>query len=148
MADQPARAQKDKGDKKHSNMPLFVVIGIVLVLNLLMVGKIFMGGGGGTKGAAGKAQHAEEVGPKVPLEEFLVNLAGSSDHYLKATITLGLKKDLTEDKIKDDIAPIRDVIINVLSSKPAEEIATIDGKEKLKVELKDKINAGLGSEKI
>src|SRR5579871_2378947 len=109
MADQPTGGKKDAGDKKHSNMPLFVVIGIVLILNLLMVGKIFLGGGGVAKGAANKPEQKEEVGPIIPLEEFLVNLAGNSDHYLKVTVALGLKKDLTEDKVKEDIAPIRDV---------------------------------------
>jgi len=152
MAEQQKGADKDSekksGEKKNGNMPLMVIIGIVLILNVLMVGKIYLGGNGGKDAAKPQAKQVEEVGPKMALDEFLVNLTGSSDHYLKVTVALGLKKDETEEKLKDDVAPIRDVIVSVLSSKPAEDLATTEGKERLKLELKDRINKELGSDKI
>lgn len=142
----PAQEKGGKGEKKGGNMPLFAIIGTVLILNVLMVGKIFMGGNG--KETVKVVHATEEVGAKMPLEEFLVNLAGSSDHYLKATIALGLKKGEGEEKLKEEIAPIRDAALSVLSTKKLEELATEEGKEKLKTEMKEKINKELGGDKV
>ena len=85
---------------------------------------------------------------KMPLEEFLVNLAGSNEHYLKATFSIGLKKGETEEKMKEEVAPIRDAILGVLTTKTTEELATEPGKKKLKKGLVEKINKELGGEKV
>lgn len=137
----------EKKKKKKKGVPLLLIVGIVLVLSVLMVAKIFMGGARGKDGA--KVEKKEEtVGVKMSLEEFLVNLGGSNEHYLKTTLALGLKKGETEEKLKDEVAPIRDTILGVLTTKQPEELATESGKQKLKREIVEKINKELGGTKV
>ena len=135
------KAEKPKGGKKKL---ILGIIAIVIIVNLVIVGRIMMSHG---KKAPAKPV-VEEVGLKMNLDEFLVNLQGSGDHYLRATIALGLKKDLTEEKVKEDIAPIRDAIVSVLCSKKLEDLSTEEGKEKLRTEAKERINRELGDEKV
>jgi flagellar FliL protein len=146
MSEKPQAAENAPAEKK-GGAPLLPIVGLVLVLNVLMVGKIFMGSGHGKEG--GKTEKkVEEVGAKMPLEEFLVNLAGSNEHYLKMTVALGLKKGETEEKMKEEVAPIRDAILGILTTKQTEELATEAGKDKLKKELVEKINKELGGDKV
>src|SRR2546429_680361 len=90
----------EKTGKSGSHMPLMLIVGIVLVLNLLIVGKVFMGGKSSPQHAAKEKQ---EVGKKLPLEEFLVNLSDpGSEHYLKVTMALGLRKDVDDKKLEEE----------------------------------------------
>src|ERR1043165_9360956 len=93
--------------KKRSKLPLIIGLILILLLNGLVLGKIFLGGKGGhkkahVKTAAGEeaAEEEEELGAKVQLEEFLLNLSGGDGHYLKMVIALGVKKGVTEEKLK------------------------------------------------
>src|SRR5205085_12228723 len=81
-----------------------------------------------------------EVGHSLALEEFLVNLTGGGDHYLRTTLALGLRKGLTEDKAKEHIPAVRDAILTVLSAKSLKELSNPKGREDLKSELVEKIN--------
>jgi flagellar FliL protein len=146
MADKPQAADQPPAEKK-GGVPLVPIVGLVLVLNLLMVGKIFLGSSH-DKGGAATEKKDVEVGAKMNLEEFLVNLAGSNEHYLKATLSLGLKKGETEEKMKEEVAPIRDTILGVLTTKQPEELATEAGKDKLKSEIVVKLNKELGGDKV
>ena len=146
MSDKQPAAQGEAPHKKGA--PILPIIGVVLILNMVMVGKIFMGGGGAAKESGKAEKHEEVVGVKLPLEEFLVNLAGNNDHYLKATFNLGLRKGETEEKFKEEIAPIRDAILSILTTKQPEDLATEAGKEKLKKEMVEKINKELGGDKV
>ncbi|MGC8668595.1 MAG: flagellar basal body-associated FliL family protein [Chthonomonadales bacterium] len=125
-----------------------LLVGVILLAAAsgIIGAKVMVGSHG--NGDHGKAQAQEEVGPKVTLDEFLVNLAGEDGHYLKTTIALGLKKGLTEESIKDDVPPIRDSILAVLSGKRLEEISTPAAREKLKSEIRDQVNRALGAEKV
>jgi flagellar FliL protein len=145
MAEKPQAAEQPPTEKK-GGVPLVPIVGLVLVLNLLMVGKIFLGSH--DKGAATTEKKEVEVGAKMPLEEFLVNLGGSNEHYLKATLSLGLKKGETEEKMKEEVAPIRDTILGVLTSKQPEQLATEAGKDALKSEIVLKLNKELGGNRI
>jgi flagellar basal body-associated protein FliL len=86
MAENSAKASQGKASKKVQMIP--IIIGVVLLIVGLLVGKTVLGG---TKKAADKKAKAE-VGISLPLDEFLVNLTGGGDHYLRTTIALGLKK--------------------------------------------------------
>ena len=138
------KEQKSSGEKKRSKMPMILIIIVVLALNGLIVGKIFLGG-------KSKAGHKEtpEVGQKLALEEFLVNLGDAgSEHYLKTTIALGLKKGIDEKSLEEEQAPIKDTIISVLSSSKRDEISTEKGKQELKEEIKTRVNKALKGEKV
>lgn len=90
-----------------------------------------------------------KVGETVPLDEFMINLADpSNDHYLKTTMTLGLKPGVAAEKFKDKLPEVRDVIIMVLTSKRLAEIKSPAGKTELKNTLRERINTALGEKDI
>lgn len=101
-----------------------------------------------------------------PTRERIVNLADSGVlRYLKANISLeildpGLKGELPKGddykKKQDDLAKdlkgqvpvIDDQITSILSAKTSTELMTVDGKQRLKDELKSKLNRTLGEDRI
>ena len=82
-----------------------------------------------------------EIGPIYPLDTFIVNLvSNNANRYLKCKIDLELDSPELQQEIDKKLPAIRDLIIRILSSKTVEEIQTSRGKEKLKEEIKRKIN--------
>ena len=91
----------------------------------------------------------EDVGKVMPLETFVVNLAGSKGRkVLKVNMELEVKGLEVEKEIETRKAQIRDFIIIILSSKSYEEVSVKDGRESLKTEIKDNINSFLSKGKI
>ena len=89
------------------------------------------------------------VGKVVPLETFIVNLAGSKGRKVaKVNMELELKGSGVAEEIEKRKAQIRDYIIIILSSKTYEEISTKEGKNNLRAEIKDTINSYLTQGKI
>jgi flagellar FliL protein len=150
MAEKKQAAEEPKPDekpKKGMKPLIFGIVAVILIFNIALTGTILLR----NKSASSKKQDVkkeEKIGAKVSLDEFLVNLSGGGDHYLKATLAIGTKEGVTEDQIKNDIPPIRDAIIAVLCSKTIDQVSTDAGREALKTELVNKINEELGSEKI
>jgi flagellar protein FliL len=103
--------------------------------------------GMGKASADGKAAHTqtstvEKVKATLALEPFLVNLADTDEsRFVKGTFQLGLAEELSE-KEKDTvaIAAMRDSIITLLSSKTADQILTPQGKDKLREEIRTRVN--------
>lgn len=96
-------------------------------------------------------EHAapEEVGKVIPLETFVVNLAGSKGRkVLKVNMELELKGNEVVKEIDNRKAQIRDFIIIILSSKSYDEVSTKEGKDALRNEIKDNINSFLSKGKI
>jgi flagellar FliL protein len=102
----------------------------------------------------GATHRAVTVGPgtthAMALEPLLVNLAdGGGSSYLRIALTLRVA-DLSEgkdsrgkeDKPKDDkftsdaVASVRDTTLTVLGRQTADSLLAVDGKERLKTELK------------
>lgn len=89
------------------------------------------------------------VGRVVPLESFIVNLAGSKGRKVaRVNMELELQGDNVAEEIEKRKAQIRDIIIITLSSKTYEEISTREGKDQLRNEIKDTINNFLTKGKI
>ncbi|HZO91285.1 MAG TPA: flagellar basal body-associated FliL family protein [Chthonomonadaceae bacterium] len=139
MAGKAATAQGAK--PKQNLMP--IIMGVVALIAVLAMAKTMMA----AKSEAKEKKASEEVGISMPLEEFLVNLNGG-DHYLRATVALGMKKGITEEQAKEHIAPIRDAILTVLSGKTLRELSNPKGREDLKEELKEKINKETGEDSV
>ncbi len=101
-----------------------------------------------------KTQHeeenkVEEVGKVIPLETFIVNLAGSKGRkVLKVNMELEVKGQEIIQEIDNRKAQIRDFIIIILSSKSYEEVSTKEGKDSLRNEIKDNVNSFLSKGKI
>lgn len=86
------------------------------------------------------------VGPIYPLESFIVNLSGG--RYLRAQIRLEFEGREVPRRFYPRLVPVRDLIIQVLSAKRAEDVLASQGREGLKVEIKDKVNELLRREDV
>lgn len=165
-----ASAEKDAPEGAAKRKPIVMIIGVVvLIVALLAGGSVMMLGKQGP--AAGKekgsksasktskaghdshdsekaAEEPVEVGEKLQLQEFLVNLAGSADSYLKIEVALGLKKLVKKEKMEEEVAPIRDAIISVLCDRKRAQFATAEGREQLKADLLAKIQEEMANDDV
>ena len=91
----------------------------------------------------------DEIGKVIPLETFIVNLAGAKGRkVLKVNMELEVKGSEIVTEIDNRKAQIRDFIIIILSSKTYDEVSTKEGKDALRNEIKDNINTFLSKGKI
>ncbi len=96
-----------------------------------------------------KVKNMTEIGPIYPLDQFIVNLvSNNANRYLKCKIDLELDSPELQQEVDKKLPAIRDLVIRILSSKSVEEIQTAKGKEKLKEEIKRKINEILSTGEI
>ncbi len=146
MADKKEEKKEEAGKKKGPPMMIIMAVFAVAVLGaaFFMVQK-----------ANAKQKTAEvkkvEKGPVLSLDEFLVNLADpGSDHFLKVTVGLELDKakGKAPEALKEDTPLIRDAVLASLASKTRDQLAVEAGREKLKAEIKKKVNAALGEEDV
>ena len=140
------KKEEAAGGKKQPPMMIIMAVFAVVVLGaaFLMVQKA---------SAKQKAPEAKKVekGPVLTLDEFLVNLADpGSDHFLKVTVGLELDKakGKTPEAMKEQTPLIRDAVLSSLSSKTRDQIGAGAGREKLKAEIKKKVNESLGEEDV
>ena len=145
------KENQEQEEKGGSNKLLLIVI-IVLLLVLLIVGGLvayFLLSGGDEEEQVEpqkvekkrKVSNMTEIGPIYPLDGFIVNLlSNNSSRYLKCKIDLELDSPELQEEVDKKLPAIRDLIIRILSTKTVEEIQTSKGKEKLKEEIRRKIN--------
>jgi flagellar basal body-associated protein FliL len=102
--------------------------------------------------AAAADGHQADAAPEIPrpasvlkLEPFVVNLADvEKRRYARATLQVGLadKKSATEVAEKPELlSPARQAVIDILGARQAAEMVTQEGKEKLRAEIKERLNA-------
>lgn len=163
-AESPASAAPSSGQKPLLfiilavvNMVVVVVVGVLLYLGKKKeaaqptVDNVIAGEKATSEHEA--AEKKDFVGKVVPMETFMVNLAGSKGRRLaKVNMELELKESEVEGKVAQEIeqrkAQIRDIIIIILSSKSYEEVSSREGKDNLRSEIKDTINSFLTTGKI
>ncbi len=115
-------------------------------------GLVLLAGGGGAAWyflAHKSAERAPVAKPAAPpifvtLEPYVVNLAGDVDHYVQVGIDLKVADAHVGDKIKEHLPEIRNGILLLLSSKSAAELATLEGKNTLRLQIRDTANRHLG----
>jgi flagellar FliL protein len=85
-------------------------------------------------------------------EPFLVNLADrDTSRYLRVTIRLQLVNKAAADKIMSgDVltSQMRDAILGILTTRNSEQIVTNEGKDQLKTEISEKLNAFLPNKPV
>lgn len=157
---------------KKSKKKLFIIIGVVVLL--LGAGiPVFLLGGKPAEEQAAVEEHAEEEEhtETVELDHFIVNL-GENASFLKVKMMLevsgkalhkveeaaaggeggggghggGASKSSLPGILGQREAMVRDTIIRILSSKRAEEVLSVDGKDQLKEELVDALNEAVNAE--
>lgn len=99
--------------------------------------------------AGARSGKAEEVKVAASLDPFLVNLADTQAvRFVKVTFQLGMTGESEEfSKNPVAIAASRDAIISLLSAKTSDQILTVEGKIKLREEVRDRVNSVLSASK-
>ncbi len=97
---------------------------------------------------AAEGEHGEKKDGEVPTnfikEAFTVNLADSKGaHFAQVTIEIEVPDDSVKKAVEAQRPKIRDFIVVVLSSKTYEQVSTVDGREFLREEIRNKINGTL-----
>ena len=121
----------------------------ILIMGLL--GLLLMGGGlvvyvMFSDDPPAKEAHASQASAKhvvnMPLEPFLVNLADQdSRRYLKLKVELEVNNEEAAKELEKSMPRIRDALILLLSSKTYLDLASYQGKQQLKEEIKQKVSA-------
>ncbi|PAF45093.1 flagellar basal body-associated protein FliL [Helicobacter sp. 11S02596-1] len=159
MAEEKENTEQQTQNK--SKALLFIIIGAVIFMLILggIVAMLLLSGGSEEsiesqptpvtqnvqkKPQASASRHSDymNVGPLYPIAQpFIVNLVTQSGRrYLKTSITLELSNQKLQNEIEAKSTIIQDTIIEILSSKSIEEIATTKGKDRLKDEIVNRIN--------
>ncbi len=150
----PVPAKKEaahaaEGEAPKSNKKMIIIFGAVIgVLVLVIAGGAawyFLKAPAGEQAAEKKIEVAKE--PKfIPLEHFVGNLQpdGSGPVNFAIEITLQIFDPEIELKTKAMMPEIRSKLNLLLSSKTATEMASINGKKKLAMQIRKSINAILG----
>lgn len=163
MADKKTEEQTEKEVTGNKNLfIIFTVVALVVMIGI-GVGAYFAG----TRTAAStpavepaaeteKAKSTsvvgnkvDELGPLVPINEFLINLLDKDNsRYLKATMTLEVDSEETAEEIKTRMPQIRDAILLLTSNKTFVELQDLQGKMQLRAELIGKLNTLLAKGRV
>ncbi len=162
MADEEKK-EESKEKKSGSNLVLIIII-VLLVLILVgggLAAYFLLSDNGDTKqpnmsqqpqqpqvqmkkSNMARSSDLVEIGPIYPLDQFIVNLLSEGGtKFLKTKMDLELSGPELTAELDKKKPLIRDIVIRTLSSKTFQEVSTNRGKEKLKDELVDRINAVL-----
>jgi flagellar FliL protein len=109
------------------------------------------GEGKGEKGKEGEKKKSADYGKMVTLEQFTVNLStpGSvNPKFVRVNISLEVPNDDAEGEVTSKMPQVRNVIIDLFNSKRPQDLATAEGREYLKDEIKNAINGFMVSGKI
>lgn len=94
-------------------------------------------------------EKSNEIKPIIPLETFVVNLSGSRGRRVaKVNVELEVSSAEAKKEVERRQAQIRDIIILLLSSKTHETVSSIEGKDALRSEVKERINSLLSEGRI
>jgi flagellar FliL protein len=105
---------------------------------------------GGEAGSAEGGAGEEALGPQnIEFKPFVVNLNdGSGRRFLKMTMSLEAETPELANEITTKMPQFRDTILLLLSSLSYDDIATLDGKMRLRNQMLNRINTQLTSGKI
>lgn len=133
---------KGKGKKK---LLIIIVLAVVVLSVLAVVAVLLLSPKPDAKHGAEVA--AEEEHPPIyeKLESFTVNLA-DGETYLQVEIHLQVADPTVQEKLKQHMPEVRDAIIRLLSSKNAEELSVLEGKDKLAGDVQKQLNDILRAE--
>lgn len=145
---------EEETEKKSGKGLLFVIIGVVLILivAIAVVVILLLGSDGEEKVESAPRPAAKEKtansdyakpGPIFSIPEpFVVNLVGQNGkRYAKTSVALEMSSPDLQKEITAKVPLIKDTIIRILSSKTFEDISTAKGKERLKEDITQELNA-------
>ncbi len=164
-----AETEGEGGNKKK-----FIIIGAAVAVAIILAAVVFMvmgkdgkkeagkdeaktaegkatdakaeGGHGAAAGAGGAAAGATNI---YPLEPFIVNIYdGQELRYLKVKVELEMASPAIKPELDARLAPIRDAVLVLLSTKTLQEVQDVQGKNQLKEEILGAINKNIPPGKI
>jgi len=151
-----AKAEGDDEKKKGGKSKIIVIVACVA----LGAGGYVLGGGGAADPAAGAAATTTTLYQKpgckalsvdekpvtvVDIPSLSINLADG--HYLRVSVSLGLCDDIVVGEAEPFItAPAKDIVVETLSGKSMETLATDAGREAVKEKLNEEILAAYPGE--
>jgi flagellar basal body-associated protein FliL len=130
-----------QGPEIRKGKPKIILLLILLVFCAAIGGAYYFYGdklikqyfGGPGKSVEKKKERA--VGPILPLEPFLFNIAGSSSKLAKISVGIELKNPKTIEEAKKMVPMLRDRILSILASKGIEVLVDVKSRETIKEEL-------------
>jgi flagellar FliL protein len=107
-------------------------------------------GGGGGHGGDGEAGQTEPGGPvNIKFESFIVNLNDlGGRRMLKLTMSVDADNKDLADEINAKMPQFRDTILLLLSSIQSDDVSSLDGKQRLKNQMLNRMNPNLTQGKI
>lgn len=157
MAEEKEKTEGAEQPKKGKTV--IIIVAVVLVLLIAVGGALaflmLKGGeeeGGGDKAHAAKAAdkkkggHGDDLvaGPMFAVDNLIVNLVSEGGaRYAKFSVALELDAQELAPEMLAKKAIVTDIVISVVSSKTAEELMNIKGKEGVKNEIMEKVNERL-----
>jgi len=167
MAKAPAKTEEGEDvPKKKGKLGLIIVIVLLGVLILIAagVGALLLLKGGkdkdGEEAAASEAAAQAQLQTQgtvdltkppifIPLDAFTVNLRrDEGDHYLQVVAVMRIADPKMEPTLKAFMPEIRHRINLLLSAKLPSELATIEGREALSLEITQQVNEALGFQAV
>jgi flagellar protein FliL len=142
---------------------LFILLAIVNMIVVIAVGvMLFLGQkkkaaepsvddvvNGEKKTLAAEESSKEFIGKLVPLETFIINLAGAHGRkILKLNMELEVNNGEVQEEIEKIKPKIRDYIIIIVSSKSFAEVSAKEGKDALREEIRNQLNLFLTKGRI
>lgn len=98
----------------------------------------------GAEASGENLEQTAQIGPILPLETFIVNLADEGgNRYLRVTMQLELENEKQMEAVQQRLPLIRNSILMTLPSKKYEDIDDFEGKIGLRDEVIGKLNSFL-----
>jgi len=164
----PAETESGSGKKK-----MFIIIGAAVAVTVILGLVVFTmmgkgdkkdakkegaeahaeakaeGGGHGAEGGGHGGGGKEAATNIYPLEPFIVNIYdGQELRYLKVKVEMEMAAPAMKGELDARLAPIRDAILVMLSTKTMQDIQDIQGKNQLKDEVLAAVNKQVTTGKI
>lgn len=156
MAKEPEAPEGEAPKKKGKLLIIIIAIAAVVLVGggvgaYLMLSKPdaeqAADGHGGEEGGEEEAAADDEHPPIYEkLEQFTTRLA-DGETYLQCEINLKVADAKVQEKLKLYMPEIRDMLLRLLSSKSAEEMSSVEGRDALAKEVQQNVNEILGVKK-
>ncbi len=153
MADEEAKEAPPAAGGSGKKMMILGLVGVLLLGGGGGAAWFFMGGDKEEGEKHAKAdhgeEHADEPGPVMELEPFLLNLADRDDlRFLKVSIKLELDRPEEKTDYQNKVPAIRDALLVLLSSKESQLLRTVNGKRRIREEIMTRVNGVMSKGKI
>ncbi len=154
MADESAAEEAPVKAGSGKKMMVLGLVGVLLLGGGGGAAWYFMGGDKKEEGekhasAGHDDEHAEEPGPVMELDPFLLNLADRDElRFLKVSIKLELDRPEEKTDYQNKVPAIRDALLVLLSSKESQLLRTVNGKRRIREEIMKRVNGVMSKGKI